>query len=289
MIYRMTTCLHRYLSKHENLTGNVHSVFDGAFNILDTNGHLVGVVSSNKDLGPFSMQLSEEKLSNILQGKQIKFYPKKIEIEGVQYKYDTLELVDLSLSRYKLPNVDSKLLNLRESITHEGSKDGISQLIYSFSDELDDKNLVLNEYSEFIKDRLLSLLESLADEDLELFLNRIPKVIGFGPGLTPSADDFILGIIIVLYSLSIVTDTFLKRIYEVCQNKTTKISEEMLYHSIHGHVSESYKKLIEQLFNDSNDDISNEITKVIEVGSTSGTDFLFGVYCMTSLISKKEA
>ncbi len=289
MIYRMTTCLHRYLGKHGNLKGNVHSVFDRAFNILDSNGHLVGVVSSNKDLGPFSMQLSEEKLTNVLQGKQIEFHTKYLEIEGVQYKYDTLELVDLSLSRYKLPYVDKKLINLRDAITYEGSKEGISQLIYSFSDELDDKNQVLNEYSEFIKDRLLSLLQSLANDDLELFLNRVPKVIGFGPGLTPSADDFILGIIIVLYSLSIVTDTFLKRIYEVCQNRTTKISEEMLYHSIHGHVSESYKELIEQLFNESNDDISDEIKKVIEVGSTSGTDFLFGVYCMTSLINKKEA
>ncbi|MCH4887795.1 DUF2877 domain-containing protein [Acidaminobacter sp. JC074] len=289
MIDRMTKCLYRYLDEHENLSGVVHSVFENAFNILDENDRLIGIISHDKDLGPMSMQFTEDKFSKIVQGEKVRFHQGQLEVDTSYFRYENLELVDLSLSRYELTDIKQKLKDLENLIINRGSSEGISGLIYYFSDELSFTDVSLNEYSDFIKERLILLIESIQDEDWDLFLSIIPKVIGFGPGLTPSTDDFLSGIITIIFCLSLVTDDMLKKIFHACKNRTTKISEEMLYHAVHGHVSESYKEFIEELFDDENDDILPEVTSVLNVGSTSGTDFLFGVYMMASLMIKKEA
>ena len=49
-VIRITEELLSYLDKHDKITGNIHSVFEGAFNILDENNRLIGVLSSKKDL-----------------------------------------------------------------------------------------------------------------------------------------------------------------------------------------------------------------------------------------------
>jgi len=186
-----------------------------------------------------------------------------------------------------------KLNLLKSLILEHGSQAGIAPLIdhLSFENEpsYDSEGRTLNEYSDFIQERLLGLLEDLNQGIGQEAFKSLEKIIGFGPGLTPSADDFISGILSVLMVNGQLDDGLKAYILKLINNKTTRISEEMLHHTLNGEVSESYKYFIEALFDDKNKDISNESKDVIQIGSTSGTDYLFGVYCMASLITIKEA
>ncbi|MCG8549598.1 MAG: DUF2877 domain-containing protein, partial [Desulfobacterales bacterium] len=106
---------------------------------------------------------------------------------------------------------------------------------------------------------------------------------------SPSSDDFLSGMIIVMHCMKLLEAEDIHKIYEICVGKTTTISEEMIHYTTLGYVSNNSKILIESLFDDDEEMIENEIINVMQIGSTSGTDFLFGVYCMASLILEREA
>ncbi|TCI62930.1 DUF2877 domain-containing protein [Exiguobacterium sp. SH0S2] len=103
---------------------------------------------------------------------------------------------------------------------------------------------------------------------------RLERLIGLGPGLTPAGDDFVSG--------KILGDQILGRVPELgwgalleSRDKTTRVSYHMLRHAYHGRTNEAVLAFFEQL----TDTAMQEAAKrVLEIGSTSGTDFLTGVH-----------
>jgi hypothetical protein len=297
---KMTVGLSQYLAQHPNLCGHVHSVFDGAFNIIDENNQLIGVLCQKKELSPYSMMVNKESFHQfgIDQGQEILIADDDIHFKKRKFKVHFHEAGHIDLAIDVLPqrrsqDLDAKLDQLRSLIIKYGSEAGIAPLIkfIIFEPQIAYKSgeMILNDYSDFIQDRLLELLNAIKSEMDEHALQAMMKIIGFGPGLTPSADDFLSGILTVLYVTGYLDEALQNRIFKLIQHKTTKISEDMIYHTLTGRVAESYKRFIEKLFDETKEHIKKEILDVIQVGSTSGTDYLFGVYCMASLISVKEA
>jgi hypothetical protein len=297
---KISVSLFEYLTQHETLLGRIHSVFDGAFNVIDDNNRLIGILSARKELGPLSMQVNKDTfhMLGLEQGQLIKFEDDCLHFDKNKYKIIYKDCPVESLSLKPMPiqvgaNLRLKLNLLKDLILEFGSQSGIAPLIdhVSFDHKLSyyPEGKELNEYSDFIQERLIGLLEDLNQGISIDAFKSLEKIIGFGPGLTPSADDFISGILSVLIVNGQLEDVLKAHILELINNKTTRISEEMLHHTLNGEVSESYKYFIEALFDDKNKDISNESKDVIHIGSTSGTDYLFGVYCMASLITIKEA
>jgi hypothetical protein len=295
---KISTSLYKYLEQQGDLTGKIHSCFDNAFNIIDQNDVLIGVLSHNKELSPFSLKVNKESLNQlgIQQGQEIQIKDKAIYFRGRKLKIALSEydLVDLRLDKHTRCLIDNDKLNLLKSIiSTQGSNAGIAPLINLLSIdsgiEYSQSDYILNDYCEFIQERLLELLKGLdtgvSDDSYHLML----KIIGFGPGLTPSADDFLSGVLSVIHVCDLDSYHLRTMIKELIKNKTTKISEDMIHHTLDGLVSESYQRFIEVLFDETKKDITKEAMDVIRIGSTSGTDYLFGVYCMTSLISVKEA
>ena len=182
---------------------------------------------------------------------------------------------------------------MKKLIIDCGSDAGISGLIryidFGKSITCREEDDGLNDYSIFIRERLIELLQSTMTFEMNIFLSHVKKIVGFGPGLTPSSDDFLSGMIIVMHCMKLLGAQDIHKIYEICVGKTTTISEEMIHYTTLGYVSNNSKILIESLFDDDEEMIENEIINVMQIGSTSGTDFLFGVYCMASLILEREA
>lgn len=297
---RITDRLLDYIKTHKGQILQIHSVFDGAFNIIDSEGHLIGILSMEKDLSPLSMVVNCQSFNHksIIQGNLCEFTDDAIHFQNTKLKINILnpETVNLSLSTIQGSNgiiSEDKLNDLKELIIGKGSLSGIAELIQLF--EINEtvscsnfQNIEINEYSEFIKTRLIELLSSIINDNLELFKSSIQKTVGFGPGLTPSTDDFLTGIISMMKSLNQNEyGNILDDINILCAGKTTKISEEMIRHATNGYVPESYKNFIKVLFDINKDYIVEAVSKVIQVGSSSGTDFLFGTYCMAMINSEK--
>jgi hypothetical protein len=296
---KITERLLTYLDQNNGLKGQIHSVFDGAFNVVDENNLLIGVLSKLKDLAPFSIQVNVENFNHkkIEQGQEVYFKNHQMVFTNrklkLQMKQPDVIPLNLNILNDTRGCSEEKLDTMKAYILKYGSKSGIAELVEYIDFEGDmivlNGKPMLNEYSIFIKERLLEILNLLKQREMESFINYVVKIVGFGPGLTPSADDFLSGIIAVLYIKKMLSPDQLSQIHAVCKCKTTKISEDMIYNTTEGYVSYNSKKLLEAMFDTLNMAIEQEILNVIQIGSTSGTDFLFGVFCMTSLIRKKEA
>jgi hypothetical protein len=293
---RITNRLKRYFDTHLGTSVYVHSVFSGAFNLVDSDGVLIGVLSCSKDLSPMSMVVNKcyFDVDKIIQGHLIKLSEGSIKFidSPLTISIKNPEIVDLSLQQKGHVDwllVHGKLNIMRDVIIESGSMDGITELIkyISFKDTIScvrDQRDVVNEYSEFIQERLMEMLNDILNEDLTGIENMIPKIVGFGPGLTPATDDFLTGILIAQQYLK--NENMLLEISEwmkYFEGKTTKISENMISNATEGYVAESYKRLIEALYKEDAEDISLQVEKVIQTGSSSGSDFLFGVYCMAHI------
>ncbi len=297
---KITDRLRDYMNSHNKQIGQIHSVFNGAFNIIDSEGNLIGILSNEKDLSPLSMVVNTNSFNQkaIVQGNLIEFTKGEIHFQHTKVKINisNAEVIDLTL-KYKPFEHNSHLFEklelLKSLILEKGALTGIGELVkyLDVSSEVsfnDIQSHELNEYCNFIQDRLLELMNSIMEDDIHRFNSAIQKIVGFGPGLTPSTDDFLTGIIIIInYLCPVESKDLLLNINELCAGKTTKISEEMIKHATRGYVPESYKNLIQALFDNDKDDITEVVEKVIQIGSSSGTDFLFGVYCMALINSEK--
>lgn len=99
------------------------------------------------------------------------------------------------------------------------------------------------------------------------------SMIGLGPGLTPSGDDFLIGLMAILRMIG--EREFLPLLCgEIKRHlqKTNDISAAYLYHACHGEFSEPFHGLF------SAGKLVAAVEKIASVGHSSGTDALAGIY-----------
>jgi len=298
----------------KEVRGQIHSVFDNSFNVLDENSKLISFLGPNKPMAPYSIRI-KEKISfldlGLEKGQQLTFFKDFVSIGStdIVIHYNKALLWDSSpilfqdkrLARDSIENVFTKLSLMAEFILNEGKKEGIFPLLKTlkdkikYIDKLFDDTITLSKKEDFIKDRFLSFMDSYISEDVEKLPQSASKVVGYGIGLTPSMDDFLSGIMASRIYLSSYLNLDLKKAYEINEaiikninNKTTLVSQEMMKCSSRGEVNEDFRSLIISLLaNRGIDDFYKYLEKVSDFGETSGTDIICGVY-IGSLIMLNE-
>lgn len=317
-VIRLSSDLKAYLDCSHQKVLTVYSVFPGAINLVDQENNLAALLEK-KNMGPMSavVALFHGELEGVCPGDQV-----LIEAGGLKFMGRDLFLglggaalweVGLGLASTWEDDVGldgtvndlavqvEALRLIREVIIEEEASVGIGALIRSFDLEhlehlghLDHwilpKAGSLNVYCDFIMAPLMKLLEALICKDFELFLELLPTFIGFGPGLTPSTDDFLAGVMISLYYEDVVygrdldaKKKLLWRIYQESIGRTTLVSQNMLKHAALGCVSEDHQALVYGLFFRSSDSVERLAKTVAKHGASSGVDFLFGFYCMNKI------
>ncbi len=186
--------------------------------------------------------------------------------------YEGTKLVDLSLKGKALMDLAEKKIQIDRFLS--SSKEfllGIGKVydIERTSGELSGKNQ-RNTMEMEIERRIQKIIQSIMNEEEILTKN----IIGYGLGLTPSADDFLLGV------LSVLEDTgqekkrqplkeYILKYYE----ETTEVSRYMLAYGAKSHI---YPKFLQDfLMNPAK--TQENFTTFLAHGSTSGVDLLAGV------------
>ena len=108
------------------------------------------------------------------------------------------------------------------------------------------------------------------------------QLIGLGPGLTPSGDDVLAGLITSLHAtcrahgrLPSYNLQALTRIATEGKGKTTLISYEMLRHAARGHMTEAAESVIAGVLQ--GEDCRTALALMAQYGATSGLDQLIGI------------
>lgn len=108
----------------------------------------------------------------------------------------------------------------------------------------------------------------------------VARFIGLGIGLTPSSDDYLVGLSVILFvsghPLEKYKEDFLVALQRA-ENNTTLISKVTLEAAFHQRYRECIARLVKNIITGQNYFITQSITDIKNIGSSSGCDMLYGI------------
>lgn len=108
-------------------------------------------------------------------------------------------------------------------------------------------------------------------------------LIGLGPGLTPSGDDFLTGYCHVLYHSGI-TDLW-SQLSDI-SHQTNRVSKEMLWWACRGTVISYWEDALQRAIGSSDLVDNDSFENALSIGSSSGADYMLGSYIGLSFLAK---
>ena len=264
---------------NSTFTGFVHSTFSRTFNIkCFENGDLYTIACNRLDNGPNTLIVDIDNMK-----------PMKIETndrvfveENLLYIGDQLTIsIDRAgkwesvLSTYPC-NVDilkRNLMKMKDFINIHGVGGGMKKNIITL-------NPFEAEVLNMLEKRTLLLLNELLNGRISSALPHAVSLIGLGPGLTPSGDDFLTGLFTIFnmknspfYPYRLFCEDVIKK----AKTLTNEISYMTLKKAAFGKVRESIISLLNSLLVEDDEDLILSLNKLLNIGSSSGTDIAFGI------------
>lgn len=271
--------------KQQNSRGRIVNKFDKVINMeFDSPHRLIAVAIDNvisspgmmktRDVVSFVQLRDSAEIGDavyLTQGEMIFVGMYKVNYENAatwQYK---LESVSVNHS-----DREKRYHSLMDFLEHNGKSGGI---LDAFLMHRNVRETISNPtiYDTYFTQLLVQLDKKLSVENLSRF-------IGLGIGLTPSGDDFITGLLSVLYCYGMEDGNVRKLITDFSsiefEKKTTLVSYFMIQNMLKANTNQAmYDYLI----------LSGPLEEVVRIGSTSGTDSLVGIgFGFNYLLKRKE-
>lgn len=134
---------------------------------------------------------------------------------------------------------------------------------------------------------------ALGRGDIEAALGHASRLIGLGPGLTPSGDDFLVGLLaaraLCRRQDDVGSDRFALGVARLAKAETNPISYAAIAKAARGEVRERVARFIIALCSTTDAPLPPALAQVLAIGSSSGTEIAFGVIRgLASLIDNGE-
>lgn len=293
----------------------VHSVFDRAIYISNGGAEFIKVIQDKEFISPMSILLGNSDdltLSSIgaKKGTRVLFTKNSLitEDNAVSINLENARVWSRPKLGDKSPilSLEEVTLNLRivrDVVYTCPSREGLVPLLENV--ELRGPMKVFLEpqeqsVSEKARPYIEQLMWGLLSGDLGTISERAGSILGLGPGLTPSCDDFLAGLIL---SLNFAGKAFFKNgegpagffkkvageIFRLSKTKTTVYSRSLLSDARYGEGPEAAVNLIEGILTDNPDKTARYARTLVNMGGTSGADMATGIYYgVRFLVSRVE-
>lgn len=281
----------------------VEGVFEHAFYIKAGSNSLISVIKNKNYISPTSILIKKFgdksfKSIGVVEGMRVKF-DKHTLILGD----DVLTIEFGKASNWVLPpfpensfisptGISMNLRVLRDVIYTCPSREGLVPLLENV-ELYGPLQFFLQPqkptFSETARPNIDMLMRGLFGGDPHTVISRALSILGLGPGLTPSCDDFLAGLIL---SLNVGGNALLKdrkkqlsfyrkisaEIGRAAKGKTTIYSQSLLDQARRGEGTKAVIELIHSLLTKNAGQVAATSKTVIEMGETSGADIAIGVY-----------
>lgn len=129
---------------------------------------------------------------------------------------------------------------------------------------------------------------ALLKGDREVVQEKVRRMIGLGIGLTPSGDDFLTGMLLVLQNEKELGHFLQQSVLQELTG-TNVISQHQLYFACQGVAKPSLLVVVQGIFDETSElaKLQQAITETLAIGSTSGHDLLSGVVQGFDLLNRK--
>ena len=257
--------------------GRVHSVFQKAINIMDEQEILYTILSSEMDEGPMAVHVNEENLSSLgigvhdfVQGDENQLTLGKITFQVNNIPFYQLPRSEFRPSRYLRSNMEKVRNQLEEMKEVE-------------------KSPYDKEVNRILHERIASLKLAFMEEEEKGILESSMSLIGLGPGLTPSGDDVLLGILSVLNLKNHRYEKFrplFEKVIQSAYEETNILSYYGLRRANDGFIRQDITDFTVAMIEKEN--IEQELEKILQIGHSSGQDITYGIMTLLEIIWTKE-
>jgi len=204
----------------------------------------------------------------------------------------TLDNAEIWTARRKLnqpllpePRIKSNILWADGIARANGSVAGLGRLLWHREDLLKD-NLSddgdLNILCRVALGPLSNLIQGIKAQNIPQIDTSTNRLIGLGVGLTPSADDILVGLMggLILVGDHLEQPEYVsavaRRISSLAAGSTTLISQNYLRHAANGELHEKLSDMISSILTSSRDKVNSATFAALSIGSTSGTEMVLG-------------
>lgn len=261
---------------------SVHSTYRDVINTVDAAGNLVSFLNHKKWLSPMSIAIGD--LAEFEKLRQEQAFTLAFAEES-RINLSGITVVDLSLSarpafRQQLISAGPILLRFLEQCAPPDSFYAVLRQCITGDAPACDSDWD-NRARQIMVPKLNRYLQALyqhrpIDESL--------NVLGFGRGLTPASDDFILGLHALLQYAGDSRAQELKNHDRQYLGKTTLISAQMLKNAWNGHYNQHLHRLFQAI--EQSELSAQTLREVASYGHTSGMDTLCGVWTGIDMLKR---
>ena len=296
-----------YSRLKETEEGTVHSVFDAAINILVPRG-LVSLVPEAIQRGPLNITLpipaaeSRMRSLGVRSGDKVKVHDFGLELgERCTITLGSAAIYS-SKQKFTAPmlannEIEGNLEVMRQTGILFGNMSGIGELLALTLPSADGAmRRKLNIFTASALPRIVELEQAFHSEEKKALAAAVRELIGLGPGLTPSSDDMLAGLVLlcVLYSRNCGRSRHAVRLLaqataEGACGRTTILSEEFLRQASAGRGNEPIIRLCTALLTGSAESVERETRRVLQIGESSGTDMILGITIGTMFCLSKQS
>jgi Protein of unknown function (DUF2877). len=258
--------------------GHVHSVFDHTINIqcaLDSS--LYSVAARRSDNAPNTIVIDTDCFAglDIAQDSKVISGQTALEIAGclsISARHACTWSGKLEIKLADLSSLKGNLAVARAYLDRYGIPGGMKPQTEG-TDFQKAMSLMLASGSS-------AVIDALAERKIEQALEHAGKLLGLGPGLTPSGDDFLTGCLAVLSSVTATKKefaAFCNGVEQAARRSTNLISYAALSKAARGEMRATIADLIKDLCCGQESSLEEALTKTVMIGSSSGTDIAWGV------------
>jgi hypothetical protein len=252
----------------------LHSKFTSAVNFCSDDS-FVFIVNKEVGSGPLNIVVQGVTVDSVssLEVGSDGFY-----LNGKKFYFDELKIYDskLQISNFTEKRFKHNLSFFEPTLIEFSPPKSLAFLL----DESRRSEFTSSFEIEYVK-RFENAVQLVLSDD---FLSGIKMLKGLGPGLTPSGDDFISGVLIALNLRSMINSSDnsnrIEQIYKTVESRN-HFTTAFLRCSAKGFLLEKFKRLIDSLLNGNEDEIIQNTRLLFTIGATSGADqavgFLIGI------------
>ena len=244
-----------------SFTGSVVGIYQDFCNILGNDGRMITIAISPMGKSPFSVLIEwQDSFTSIVA---------KMNVQADQYGIKVGDVIFINLG-----NAETWVPKMPQFPRTFRLKASSAELLFDYTHWLEPT--FYNSSNKYVRDKLIS-----GAKELQLALgNRHPikravtYLAGLGSGLTPSGDDYLLG---VMASLWLTKNThFLDEIAWLSSQKTTSLSAAYLMAASKGDFAECWHDLAQAVLYQYPKALRDSISEFIQIGASSGRDALVG-------------
>lgn len=260
-------CLSPEWMQEEVLRGTLHSRFERVQNyifIINGESRMLTIMREGNTLLPDSIVLSNEDFDNLKNQREFHL-TKRQKVHCSQPS--SCSLMELSLDKFTTEQFEQKIQRIENFLRISEKKSDLTRLPDKYTDLLN------------------SFIEGMMNKDSKAAETAFQGLVGAGRGLTPAADDALIGALagsLLGFTLTMESERYPTCVEQIlfclCSEKlTTEISCKYLKCACRGYFSQNLCKLIWTLTGEETEDVSMLLERIAETGHTSGMDMLYGL------------